>query len=92
MSHSDELAAYVTDHIDKLEKFEMKPVRFEFTFQTEKSGSRVDVHVRGEHIEMHAHAEAEDFFHAVDLAIAKIARQLSRKKAKVQDHKSTKVS
>lgn len=85
--HSDELTDYVTTHIHKLEKFEMKPVRMEFTFTIEKSVQRVDIHARGQDIEMHAHAEAEDFFTSVDLAITKIARQLSRKKAKVQAHK-----
>ena len=94
LPHSDELTAYVTDHISKLQKFEMKPVRAEFTFTTEKAAKRVDIHVRGQDIEMHAHAEADDFFMGVDLAINKIARQLSRKKAKVQAHKGppTKVS
>ena len=85
--HSEELTAYVTDHLDKLIKFEMKPVRFEFTFTSEKSSLRVDVHVRGQDIEMHAHADGEDFFAAVDEAIMKIARQLARKKDKVQAHK-----
>ena len=86
--HSDELTAYVTGHIDKLEKFEMKPVRVEFTFSTEKTCKRVDIHARGQDIEMHACAEADDFFAAVDQALDRIARQLSKKKAKVQTHKA----
>ena len=86
LEHSEELTAYVTDHIDKLTKYEMKPVRAEFTFTTEKATRRVDIHVRGEDIEMHAHADAEDFFTSVDQAIAKIAKQLSKKKSKVQAH------
>jgi ribosomal subunit interface protein len=87
--HSEELTAYVTDHIDKLSKFEMKPVRAEFTFTVEKDHKRVDIHVRGEDIEMHAHADAEDFFTGVDQAIQKVAKQLSKKKAKVQGHKGS---
>jgi len=86
LPHSDELTAYVTDHIDKLQKYEMKPVRAEFTFTAEKATKRVDIHVRGEDIEMHAHADAEDFFAGVDQAISKIAKQLSKKKSKVQEH------
>jgi putative sigma-54 modulation protein len=85
---SEELTEYVTNHIDKLEKYEMKPVRMEFTFSTEKTCKRVDVHARGQDIEMHAHSEAEDFFTAVDQALDRIAKQLSRKKAKVQTHKA----
>lgn len=85
---SEELTEYVTNHIEKLEKFEMKPVRVEFTFSTEKTCKRVDVHARGQDIEMHAHAEADDFFTAVDHALDRIGKQLSRKKAKVQTHKA----
>lgn len=85
--HSDELTEHVTAHVHKLEKYEMKPVRMEFTFTHEKAVQRVDIHVRGQDIEMHAQAEADDFFTAVDEAIHKISRQLSRKKAKVQAHK-----
>ncbi len=84
---SEELTAYVHEHVVKLEKFEMKPVRMEFTFIIEKSGKRVEILVRGQDIEMHAGAEADNFFTSVDLALAKIARQLSRKKDKVQARK-----
>jgi ribosomal subunit interface protein len=84
---SDELTSYVSERIVKLEKFEMKPVRMEFTFSAEKTVKRVDVHVRGQDIEMHAHHEAEDYFSGVDIVLEKIARQLGRKKEKVQAHK-----
>lgn len=83
---SDELTEYVTDRTGKLEKFEMKPVRMDVTFSAEKSARRVDLHARGEDIEMHAHCEAEDFFTAIDIAFEKMARQLARKKARTQSH------
>lgn len=88
--HNEELTAYVSSHIEKLHKYEMKPVRVEFTFSTEKTSKRVDIHARGQDIEMHAQADAEDFFAAVDHAIEKMARQLARKKAKTQSHKASK--
>lgn len=90
--HSDELTEYVSERISKLEKFEMKPIRVEFTFSVEKSCKRVDVHVRGDDIEMHAHSEAETFFEGVDHALEKMAHQLAKKKARVQTHKGPKVS
>jgi putative sigma-54 modulation protein len=89
--HSDELTNYVNERVDKLERFEMRPVRVEFTFSAEKEVRRVDIHVRGQDIEMHAHAETEDYFSGVDIALEKIARQLARKKAKIKDRKAPKV-
>lgn len=90
--HSDELTSYVTERLVKLEKFEMKPVRIEFTFSEEKALKRVAIHVRGDDIEMHAHADAETFFESVDHALDKMARQLAKKKSRVQAHKGPKVS
>ena len=90
--HSDELTAYVSERLVKLEKFEMKPVRLEITFSVEKTVRRVDIHVRGDDIEMHAHADGETFFEGVDFALEKMARQLAKKKERVQKHKGPKVS
>jgi putative sigma-54 modulation protein len=87
LAASDELTTYTSERISKLEKFEMKPVRVEFTFTAEKTEKRVDIHVRGQDIEMHAHSSADDYFKGVDIVLEKIARQLARKKAKVQAHK-----
>lgn len=84
---SEEVSEYAIDKAHNLEKFELKPARMEFTFTKEKSELRVDVHVRGDHLEVHARAVAESFFAGVDEALHKVARQLSRKKSKVQNHK-----
>jgi putative sigma-54 modulation protein len=88
ITHSDEITGYVSERVNRLEKFELKPVRVEFTFTLEKSSHRVDVHVRGDDIEMHAHCEAETFFEGIDHALEKIGRQLAKKKARVQAHKA----
>lgn len=85
---SEELTSYASERVAKLEKFEMKPVRVEFTFSAEKNHKRVDIHARGQDIEMHAHSEGDTFFEGVDRALEKMAKQLSKKKAKVQDHKA----
>jgi ribosomal subunit interface protein len=84
---SEELCDYVSEKVHHLDKFEMKPVRMEFTFTQEKATLRVDVHVRGQDIEMHAHSEVDNFFVGVDQVLAKIGRQMSRKKSRVQSHK-----
>jgi ribosomal subunit interface protein len=84
---SNELQAYAAEKVAHLEKFEWKPSRLEFTFTKEKSELRVDILVRGDHLEVHAHSSADTFFVGIDEALHKVARQLSKKKAKVQNHK-----
>lgn len=85
---SQELTQYVSERIGRIGKYEMKPVRVEFTFSTDGDSKCVDVHARSEHIEMHARCEAEDFFTAIDTALDKLGRQLAKKKARVQEHKA----
>lgn len=84
---SQDLQEYVAEKVHQLEKYELKPVRLEFTFTKERAELRVDIHVRGDHLELHAHAEGDNFFASVDEALHKLARQLAKKKAKVQNHK-----
>jgi ribosomal subunit interface protein len=84
---SDELTGYVSERIIKLEKFEMKPVRIEITFSQEKSCKCVDMHLRGDDLELHARSEATTFFEGIDQVLDKMARQLAKKKARVQAHK-----
>ncbi len=88
---SEDLKTYVSDRLSRLEKFELKPVRVEVTFTSERTAKRVDIHVRGENLEVHAHCEAETFLEGVDVAIDKISRQMAKKKDRVQDHKAPKV-
>lgn len=78
--HSEELTDYVEERVHRLQKFERKPVRLEFTFTKQKQTCRVDLSARGKDIEIHAHHESESFFDSVEHAIDKIGRQLERKK------------
>jgi ribosomal subunit interface protein len=88
--HSDELTEYVKDRCHKLEKFERKPVKIEFTFTAQKQTCSVDITVRGKALELHAHHESASFFDSVDYAIDKIARQMERKKSSRAHQRRTK--
>jgi ribosomal subunit interface protein len=95
VEQSTELTAHITEHIDRFEKFEHQPARAEFTFTHVKDIQRVDVHLRGKNLELHAHGEADNFFTAADQAMEKIERQLAKKKNKprtVKKHAQSKVS
>ncbi len=86
---SEELTNYVTEKVHLLQKYELKPLRIEFTFTKERGELRVDLQVRGDHLEAHAHHSGPDdnFFVGVDQTLTKVAKQLAKKKAKIQSHK-----
>jgi ribosomal subunit interface protein len=83
------LTQYATEHAEKLLKFETKSMKVDFTFSHEKSENRVDIHIRGRDLEVHAHAMSQDFFHALDEALEKAERQLGRNKERKQGRPTT---
>lgn len=84
---SDELIEYVSDRFHKLSKFERKSVRAQVVFSYQKSTKRVDVIVRGAHIDMHARAEGEDFYACIDEVSEKLERQLQKSQGRARGHR-----
>lgn len=75
-----ELEQYVAERVSRLKRFEGPPLRAEITFAIEKSGCRIDVHIRGTGTDIHASVLSDNFFGAVDLALQKVGRQLEKKR------------
>ena len=87
LKNSKELTEYIHDRMDKLQKYEMKPVSITVTLCVEKHERRVDIHARGERMSLQSQGSSDNFFESIDLAIDRLAKQMMKKKAKVQNHK-----
>lgn len=87
LKQSQELTEYITSKLEKLHKYEMKPVSISITLCVEKLEKRVDVYARGEKISMQAQGVSGNFFESIDMAVERLAKQMVKKKAKVQNHK-----
>lgn len=81
-----DLADYVQDRFAKLEKFELKPVHVNVTFSAERHDCCVLVFIQGSEISFRAEAKSDSFPDAIDLVVAKLVKQMARKKSRVQDH------
>lgn len=88
LDHSDALAQYAEERFSKITKFELKPVRVNVTFRAERHQKWVEVYLFGMDQPIRAKSVAEDFYEALDKAIAKVTRQMNKKKQKVQKHKN----
>lgn len=83
---SDEIVDYATHRLTKLEKFEWQPLNAHITFVAERHLCCVDIRLTGQKMEFKASAKAESYAEAVDAVVAKLQKQLERKKNQVQDH------
>jgi ribosomal subunit interface protein len=87
MKQSEAVIAYTEEKIHKLFKLEMKPSWAEVVVGVQRHLKQVEIKVVGKDMRFVATAEHIDIHQAVDEAIDKIARQMYKKKSKVQNHK-----
>lgn len=87
MKNSTELTDYIEHRFAKLQKYEMKPVKCSVALRVEGDSKVVDIHAVGEQKTFHAQGVSYNFFESIDLAVDRMARQMMKKKAKVQNHK-----
>lgn len=87
MKTSRELTDYIEHRFEKLRKYEMKPVNCTVTLCVEKDTKVVEIHAVGEQKTFHSQGISLNFFESIDLAVDRMARQMMKKKAKVQNHK-----
>lgn len=88
LDHSQALADHVTDRFDKLDKFEIKPVKVQVTFSHVKQICRAEVYVKGVKTVFRADASGENYNEAADKVMKKLERQMEKEKSKVKHHKN----
>lgn len=86
---SEALMDYASERMEKLTRFELKPMDVHFTISMEsKHECRIEVNVLEGRRKFKAEAVAEDFYRSVEMVINKLSRQLSKDKGRVKHHKN----
>lgn len=86
---SDALMNYADERMEKLTRFELKPMDVLFTVSLEnRHECRVEVNVIEGRRKFKAEATSDDFYRSVDMCINKLSRQLSKDKSRVKHHKN----
>lgn len=81
---SDDLIEFVSDRLQKLDKLEKSSSRAHVVFSFQKMTKRVDVTIRGKHLNLHARAESEDFFACIEMVSEKLERQLEKNRGRIK--------
>lgn len=81
------LRAFTEDKFNKLEKHFDKITSIHVVFDVEKLSQIAEASIIVVKGELHARAESEDMYAAVDTLVDKLDRQLIKHKEKIRDHR-----
>jgi putative sigma-54 modulation protein len=84
---TDALKTFTEEKLGKLERHFERITAINVTFNVQKLRQIVDATVLVAKGELHANAESENMYTAVDDLIDKLDRQLIKHKEKIQDHR-----
>lgn len=88
MDSSEGLKEHTAAKLQRLTRFEDREMAVNVTFQLENKFQRfVEFQCSGSHGTFVSSESAEDMYEAIDLAVDKLDRQLSREKSKRKHHK-----
>ncbi len=88
LDHSQALADHVSERFDKLDKFEIKPVKVQVTFSHVRQICRAEVYVKGVKTIFRAEASGSNYNEACEKVMKKLERQMEKEKSKVKHHKN----
>ena len=89
MDSSDSLRDYATDKSGKLKKYLDGKIHVTWNFTKEHGEFISHCHIVGSHIDMFGEGSADEAYATVDMAIARLEKQLKKHKDIVTDHHST---
>jgi putative sigma-54 modulation protein len=82
------LRAFTEEKFDKLERHFDKITAINVVFDVEKLRQIAEATIILSKAELHASAESEDMYAAIDLLVDKLNRQLMKHKEKILDHRN----
>ena len=90
MESSTALRGYAEERLEKIKRYFSEPLRVSCTFTVDKVMhiAAFDVTLRNG-LQLHAEESTENMYSSVDMALAKMERQVRRYKAKIKHHKSS---
>lgn len=89
MESSNALRGYAEERLEKIKRYFSEPLRVSCTFTVDKVMhiAAFDVTLRNG-LQLHAEESTENMYSSVDMALAKMERQVRRYKARIKHHKT----
>lgn len=86
---SDNLKSYVSDKLDKLDKFLDNPAEATVVLSIEKFRHIAEVNITGDRLNVFGKEETSDMYAAIDMVLDKLEKQIKKNKQKIRDRRTT---
>lgn len=87
---SDHLKSYVSDKLDRFDKFLYNPAEANVVLTVEKFRHIAEINIIGDRLNIIGKEETEDMYSAIDMVLDKLEKQIKKYKQKNRDRRSGK--
>ena len=85
---SDHLKAYVSDKLDRLDKYLDNPAEANVVLAVEKFRHIAEINIAGDRLTIIGSEETNDMYSAIDMALDKLEKQIKKSKQKIRERRS----
>ena len=81
---SDNLKAYVTDKLDRLDKYLDNPAEASVVLSVQKFRHKVEINISGDKLNINGKEVKKDMYSAIDMVLDKLEKQIKKSKEKIR--------
>ena len=85
---SDHLKAYVSDKLDRLDKYLDNPAEANVVLTVEKFRHIAEINIAGDRLTIIGSEQTNDMYSAIDMALDKLEKQIKKSKQKIRERRS----
>ncbi len=86
---SEHLKAYVSDKLDRFDKFLDNPAEAKVVLAVEKFRHIAEINIAGDKLNINGKEETIDMYSAIDMTLDKLEKQIKKNKEKIRERRST---
>ena len=88
LESSDPLKAYVSEKLDRMEKYFSGPAEANVVLSIEKFRHSAEIHIIGDRLNINGKEETEEMYSAIDMVLDKLEEQIKKSKQKGRKFRS----
>jgi putative sigma-54 modulation protein len=85
---SEDLKSYVTDKLNRLDKYLYNPAEANVVLQVEKFRHIAEIKITGDRLNINGKEETGDLYSAIDMVLDKLEKQIKKNKQKIREHRN----
>jgi len=90
LDSSDNLKAYVSEKLDRFDKFLDNPAEANVVLTVEKFRHIAEINIIGDRLRINGKEETNDMYSAIDMVMDKLGKQIKKSKQKIRQHRGKK--